>query len=338
MSEPLVAVVVPVYDGADSLRDCLESVLAQRYSNWMLFVSDNASRDGSAQIADAFAARDPRVRVVRHREHVGMLANWNRALACAPDDAVYVKQLNVDDRLRPDCLRRLVAAAEANPRAGVVSSHFMSATRGRRPVFEYDAVTLVPGRQAIREVLVVGPCHLVHPSVLLLRRAAASRWPDFYDPSGFPPTHPDSPFLAQCDKVAFFDVLERFDLAFVPEILTDIAPAVGGTASGFMARVGAWQAGRLETILRHGSLAMDAQDRRAALRSSALRYLRTLVWRVARGRSLGDASFRLYQRHALAHILPRLARERLGIVMPGLHAMAWHFGARSVAADEDAPT
>lgn len=329
MAEPLVAVVVPVYEGGALLAGCLESVLAQTYARWVLVVADNASTDDSARIAESFAARDERVRVFRHSDHVGMLANWNRALSHVPDAARYVKQLNVDDRIRPDCLLRLVEAAESDPRVGVVSSYFTSGP-GRYPRFDHRMLQIVPGRDAIREVLRGGRSHLVHPSVLLWRKAAATAWPDFYDATGFPPGHPATPFLAQSDKEAFFDILAKHDLAFVPEVLTDLAVADSGSATGFMGRVGAWQAGRIETILRHGERHLEPEERRLALRFAAIRYLRSLVGRIASVGPLFDPEFVRYQRFALAHLVPRLKPLRIGWPATGLQAMSLFFGAHRV--------
>lgn len=331
MAEPLVAIVIPVFNGGSLLGGCIDCVLEQTWSNWVLVVSDNASTDESLRIAEVAAARDPRIRVYRHDEHVGMLANWNRAFSHAPDEAPYVKQLNVDDRLRPDCIRRLVEAAEANPGAGVVGSYFVA--RGRRkPIHAREEPHVIPGREAVREVLYGGPSHLVHPSVLLLRRSAVRSWPRFYDPTGFPPGHPRAPFLAQSDKEAFFDVLERSDLAFVPELLTRIAPADVGSATGFMRRVGAWQAGRIETILRHGDRFLGADEKRRALRKSATRYVRSLAWRLARGRHREDPDFAQYQRLALAHLIPRLADAGIGWPVAGLRLAASLLGPQQAAA------
>ena len=116
MTEPLVVVVVPVFDGADLLAGCLESILAQTHRDLIAIVADNASTDDSVAIAEKFVARDRRIRLVRHEVHLPMLDHWNRAFSYAPEQAAYVKQLNVDDRLRPDGLRRLVEVGEANPR------------------------------------------------------------------------------------------------------------------------------------------------------------------------------------------------------------------------------
>ena len=98
--------MTPVYNGADSLSACLDSVRAQNYKNRIHLVADNASTDGSRQIAEGFAAQDPRIHVLSFRELPPMLENFNRALAAIPSSAVYLKQLNVDDTLHPTCLEK----------------------------------------------------------------------------------------------------------------------------------------------------------------------------------------------------------------------------------------
>lgn len=316
MEPPLVAIVSPVYDGADMLEGCIASVLAQSWSRWVWIVADNASRDDTLGIATEAAARDPRIRITRHDQHLGMLEHWNRALSHVPEEAAYVKQLNVDDRMRPACLERLVAAAEAHPEAGVVGSYFQYGSK-RYPRFEHDRLRVVDGREVVGQVLFGILGYLGHPSVMLLRREATTRWPAFFDPTGFPPGHPLEPPLGVADKEAYFDLLERFDLAFVPEVLTDLQKHAG-SATAFSARVGAWHPGRVEAILRHGHRFLEPTDRRRALRRAVRRYARSLAWRLGRGAAFRDPAFRDYQQLALAHLLPRLREERLGWERAGL--------------------
>jgi glycosyltransferase involved in cell wall biosynthesis len=109
--------MTPVYNGADSLSACLDSVRAQNYKNRIHLVADNASTDGSRQIAEGFAAQDPRIHVLSFRELPPVLENFNRAFAAIPSSAVYLKQLNVDDTLHPTCLEKMLAAAAATPRS-----------------------------------------------------------------------------------------------------------------------------------------------------------------------------------------------------------------------------
>lgn len=305
MTEPLVVVVVPVFNGGELLAGCLESVLGQTHRALQLIVADNASTDDSVAIAEKFAARDRRVHLVRHEVHLPMLEHWNRALAHTPEQAGYVKQLNVDDRLRPDALRRLVEVGEAHPGVAVVSAFFMFGRR-RLPRLSHDAVAIVPGREAIREVLRGGPTHLGHPSAMLLRRSAIRRGSPFYAAAPFPPGFAPPQPLPQADKEACFDLLERFDLAFVPEVLADLRMDEGTSATGVSGRVGAWHVGRMEALLRHGHRFLTEDERREWIHRTARRYLRSLAWRTLSGAPLRVPEFLDYQRLALPHVLRQL--------------------------------
>ncbi len=327
MTEPLVVVVVPVFDGGDLLAGCLESILAQTHRELLVLVADNASTDDSVAIAEKFIARDRRVRLVRHDVHLPMLEHWNRAFSYVPEQARYVKQLNVDDRLRPDGLRRLVEIAEAHPGVAVVSAFFMFG-RQRLPRLVHDAVAIIPGREAIREVLRGGPTHLGHPSALLLRHSAVRCWSRFYEPAPFPPGFTPPQPLPQADKEACFDLLERFDLAFVPEVLADLRSDEGASATGVSGRVGAWHVGRMETLLRHGHRFLTDDERRRWIQRAARRYLRSLAWRTLSGAPLRVPEFLVYQRLALPHVLGQLrGRDAKGGAVAGLALWAALFRA-----------
>jgi glycosyltransferase involved in cell wall biosynthesis len=83
---PNVSVLVPCFRSAAFLRRALDSLLAQTFGAWEAVVVDNASDDGTHEIALEYAARDPRVRAYRNAENVGPVLNWRRCaeLARAP--------------------------------------------------------------------------------------------------------------------------------------------------------------------------------------------------------------------------------------------------------------
>jgi len=64
---PLVSVVTPVYNGAEFLPQCIESVLAQTYRNWDFTIVNNCSTDDTLSVCLKYAAIDPRIRVVTNR-------------------------------------------------------------------------------------------------------------------------------------------------------------------------------------------------------------------------------------------------------------------------------
>ena len=125
---PEVSVVVPVYNKAPYLAACLESVLAQTLPSLELICVDDGSTDGSREILDRFAERDPRVKVICHDRNRGAAAARNLGLDAANGE--FVQFTDADDLLDPDALRLLITAARADTvpivRGGIVG--FRSAT------------------------------------------------------------------------------------------------------------------------------------------------------------------------------------------------------------------
>ena len=77
--EPLVSIIVPVYNAENYLVRCVGSVLNQEYTNFELILVDDGSKDDSAAICDSFAQRDNRVRVI-HKENTGVSDSRNTAI------------------------------------------------------------------------------------------------------------------------------------------------------------------------------------------------------------------------------------------------------------------
>jgi CDP-glycerol glycerophosphotransferase len=105
--QPLLSVVVPVYQVEDYLAECLDSLLAQTYQHLEVVLVDDGSTDRSADIARGYAERDPRVVVVR-QENAGLGAARNAGLARSTGHLVAFA--DSDDTVPPDAYRRMVAA------------------------------------------------------------------------------------------------------------------------------------------------------------------------------------------------------------------------------------
>ncbi len=108
---PKVSVLVPAYNPGRALREAVNSVLAQTLTSFEVIVADDGSSDDAVAWAEAQAAADPRIRVLRAAENRGAAAARNRALAEARGE--WLALLDADDRFAPDRLARLVARGEA---------------------------------------------------------------------------------------------------------------------------------------------------------------------------------------------------------------------------------
>ena len=107
--DPPLGIVVPAYDVADYLPACLDSILAQSHDQLDVVVVDDGSPDASGEIAEQYAARDPRVRVV-HIDNRGLGAARNEGLRHVRGD--YVGFADSDDVVPPTAYAALVAPLE----------------------------------------------------------------------------------------------------------------------------------------------------------------------------------------------------------------------------------
>ena len=82
MSAPLVSLVIPVYKVELYLRTCIESVLAQTYSNWETILVDDGSPDRCGEICEEYASSDPRIKLI-HQANRGLSGARNTGLDMA---------------------------------------------------------------------------------------------------------------------------------------------------------------------------------------------------------------------------------------------------------------
>jgi len=104
-----VSIIVPVFDAAEHLRACVDSILAQTHRDTQVILIDDGSTDGSGRICDEVAALDDRV-VVSHRENGGIAVAQNAGLDLATGDLVTF--CDNDDLMDPRMIARLVQILE----------------------------------------------------------------------------------------------------------------------------------------------------------------------------------------------------------------------------------
>lgn len=230
-SAPLVSVVTPVHNTADYLADCIRSVLAQTYQEWEYIIVNNASTDQSLEIAESFAAKDPRIRIVNTDRLLPQSVNYNFALRQISSGSRYCKMVQADDWIYPNCLQEMVAVAETDPEIAIVGAYRIADDF----VFDHGLVcsgpgntaTVVAGREACRRFLLDRLYVFGSPTSVLYRADLIRSRDSFF-------LEVDSGYFE--DAELCFDVLENAKFGFVHQILTCTRwgnPSVTASVNGF---------------------------------------------------------------------------------------------------------
>ncbi len=120
ISQPLVSICIPTYNGAAFIGEAIQSALAQTYPNIEVIISDDGSTDATIAIAQSFQSQTSAdLRIILHRNY-GLSQNWNFCISQAKGK--YIKFLFQDDFLAPECIAKMVAVAEQHPKIGMVFS------------------------------------------------------------------------------------------------------------------------------------------------------------------------------------------------------------------------
>lgn len=207
--EPLVSVVTPFFNSVDYLEECIQSVLRQTYSNWEYILVDNCSTDGSGEIAEKYAASDPRIRFIREIDFVGQVENYNRALKYISPDSKYCKIVQADDWIYPHCLEEMVAVAESCNNVGLVSSFSLYEDHPLHGGVPLSQGPVYSGRDALRRQLLGDTLFGSATCVMYSSEEVRSR-NNFFSTT--------TPYFE--DTEVCFEILRDRDFGFVPQVLT----------------------------------------------------------------------------------------------------------------------
>lgn len=109
MTNSKVSIIIPIYNTSDFLESCLNSVAKQSYKNLEVILIDDGSTDASGQIADNFAKKDSRFKVI-HQKNQGQSAARNAGLKIASGD--YISFVDSDDIIDKNFIAKLLKPFE----------------------------------------------------------------------------------------------------------------------------------------------------------------------------------------------------------------------------------
>lgn len=228
MSRPLVSVVVPSYNAARTLDETLRSVRGQTHPVLDIVVVDDGSTDATAAIAEAHAAADSRVRLIR-QENGGVAAARNTGWRAARSD--FIALIDSDDLWAPTMIEKLLAAMlEGGERVGVSYCFFthINAESMAGPFHYPDPCSGdVLDKILAHNFIGCGSTMLVRREALL----AAGGFDDGLRAAG----------AQGCDDYLFCcRAAEHFHYACVPEVLVGYRESPGGVSSSAGRMLRSW--------------------------------------------------------------------------------------------------
>lgn len=148
-NQPLISIIVPVFNGEKYLRPCVDSILAQTYQNWELLLIDDGSTDGSATICDEYAKRE-NVMVV-HKQNEGQAIARNEGLKRAKGQ--YISFIDCDDWLSPEMYAVLMESIVSHQCEIAICGFFEEYVSFRKEINNDSSVTVFSGQDAARRIL-----------------------------------------------------------------------------------------------------------------------------------------------------------------------------------------
>jgi len=118
--EDLLSILLPVYNAEKTLGECLDSISAQSYSRFEVVAVDDGSDDRSVELLQAFAQKDPRIRILVPPRHIGIVAALNQGLeACRGD---WIVRMDADDRMHPHRLETQYRYVGEHPQTDILGT------------------------------------------------------------------------------------------------------------------------------------------------------------------------------------------------------------------------
>lgn len=145
----MVSVIVPVYNTAQFLPHCIDSILSQNFSDFELLLIDDGSTDGSGQICDSYAEKDNRVRVF-HKENGGVSSARNLGLNEAKGK--WVCFVDSDDELMPNALQVMVGRAYDGVDLVMAGYEVYNDVGEKTYSIEKCISNLIPNESAVKEM------------------------------------------------------------------------------------------------------------------------------------------------------------------------------------------
>ena len=166
---PRVTVIMPVFNGEKYLRESIDSVLNQTFTDFEFLIINDGSTDGSLDIIETYG--DPRIKLIQNDVNLGLVAVRNQGLANARGE--YIAWLDCDDIAYPSRLSEQIAFMDCHPEYGMIGSWVeIIDERGKRSgeIWRYDALV-----ESVPSTLLFHNC-FAQSSVFIRKNKLPENW------------------------------------------------------------------------------------------------------------------------------------------------------------------
>lgn len=146
-----VSIITPVYNAADHVAECVESVISQTHASWEHILVDDCSSDNSVGILQAYANKDPRIRIIRLAENSGPGVARNKAIEMARGR--YIAFLDCDDIWFPEKLEKQIHFMRENDYPFTFTSYVHMDQSGKY----LDKIVIAPKKVSYKSALYKNP-------------------------------------------------------------------------------------------------------------------------------------------------------------------------------------
>lgn len=152
----LLSVVLPVYNGEEYLRESIDSIIAQTYTEWELLILDDCSSDRTAEIGAEYQAMDSRIRYYRNEHNLRLPGNLNKGFRLAK--GTYLTWTSDDNRFLPTAFEKMIHALAENTDAQLVFAPYQVIDDKGNPLHIINVKT--ESKQEVLRGNIVGACFM----------------------------------------------------------------------------------------------------------------------------------------------------------------------------------
>lgn len=161
MNQPLVSVVMSVYNEEKYLKDTIESILGQTFTNFEFIIADDGSTDKTQDILKNYAQKDVRIKLIVNERNLGLAKSLNRGIERTKGK--YIARIDAGDLSRPERFEKQVRFSEGNEDSYILGTWAYWINEGKEIIGTWE----VP--PSINPTLLYKTGGAIHPSIMIRR-------------------------------------------------------------------------------------------------------------------------------------------------------------------------